>query len=105
MCGPESFVYDVRNAVAQCELDLADGYGRCQEIYLHAEAYQCVFLTALLLPCLLNGTGGRRGWSVHCAPQFQDDILAVAFKYNFVLYERNSHAQRRSGSRLCRRNV
>ncbi|KAA1468607.1 hypothetical protein DENSPDRAFT_833976 [Dentipellis sp. KUC8613] len=38
-CGPQSFIYDIRNAVAQCELDIADGYGRCQEVYLHTEAY------------------------------------------------------------------
>lgn len=51
MCGPQSFVYDVRNAVAQCELDIVDGYSRCQEIYLHAEAYECVFtLVAFYVP-------------------------------------------------------
>ena len=42
VCGPKSFVYDVRNAVARCELDIVDGYGRCQEVYLHTEAYEYV---------------------------------------------------------------
>ncbi|EKM57469.1 uncharacterized protein PHACADRAFT_251129 [Phanerochaete carnosa HHB-10118-sp] len=39
VCGPEAFMYDVRNAVAECQLDIADGYSRCEEIFLHTEAY------------------------------------------------------------------
>ncbi|KAJ7598883.1 ferric reductase NAD binding domain-containing protein [Mycena floridula] len=38
-CGPESLVYDVRNAVAECELVLFDGYSSCKDIFLHTESY------------------------------------------------------------------
>ncbi|KAG7094832.1 hypothetical protein E1B28_005642 [Marasmius oreades] len=38
-CGPESFLYDVRNAVAECQLVLLDGYGECTDLYLHTENY------------------------------------------------------------------
>ncbi|EKM52154.1 uncharacterized protein PHACADRAFT_212732 [Phanerochaete carnosa HHB-10118-sp] len=48
-CGPNPFVYDVRNAVAHCQLDIADGYSKCQEAFLHAEAYEYV-LSALCTP-------------------------------------------------------
>ena len=41
-CGPASFIYDVRNTVAECARDIADGYGKCREVYLHAEAYEYV---------------------------------------------------------------
>ncbi|KAK7058566.1 hypothetical protein VNI00_002202 [Paramarasmius palmivorus] len=38
-CGPESFLYDVRNTVAECQLVLADGYGTCTDLFLHTENY------------------------------------------------------------------
>lgn len=37
-CGPESFLYDVRNTVARCQLDILDGFG-CKEVFLHTENY------------------------------------------------------------------
>ncbi|KAL0575238.1 hypothetical protein V5O48_006729 [Marasmius crinis-equi] len=39
-CGPESFLYDVRNAVAEAQLVLADGYGACTDLFLHTETYK-----------------------------------------------------------------
>ncbi|GJE91547.1 ferric reductase family protein [Phanerochaete sordida] len=39
VCGPDAFVYDVRNAVGHCQMVIADGYSPCQEAFLHAEAY------------------------------------------------------------------
>jgi ribose 1,5-bisphosphokinase PhnN len=41
-CGPDSFLYDVRNAVAQCQLAIVDGFGVCTDMYLHTETYSCV---------------------------------------------------------------
>ncbi|ESK92154.1 ferric-chelate reductase [Moniliophthora roreri MCA 2997] len=38
-CGPESFLYDVRNTVAECQLVIADGYGACKDLFLHTENY------------------------------------------------------------------
>ncbi|KAF5358979.1 hypothetical protein D9758_004892 [Tetrapyrgos nigripes] len=38
-CGPASFLYDLRNAVADCQLAIADGYGRCKDLYLHTETF------------------------------------------------------------------
>ncbi|KAK7449795.1 hypothetical protein VKT23_013271 [Stygiomarasmius scandens] len=38
-CGPDSFLYDVRNAVADCQLAIADGYGQCKDLFLHTENY------------------------------------------------------------------
>ncbi|KAK7449815.1 hypothetical protein VKT23_013291 [Stygiomarasmius scandens] len=38
-CGPDSFLYDVRNSVADCQLAIADGYGRCKDLFLHTENY------------------------------------------------------------------
>ncbi|KAI5825867.1 hypothetical protein K523DRAFT_375380 [Schizophyllum commune Tattone D] len=38
-CGPLSFLYDVRRAVAEEELTIFDGFGHCREIYLHAENF------------------------------------------------------------------
>ncbi|KAF9049544.1 hypothetical protein BDZ89DRAFT_940671 [Hymenopellis radicata] len=38
-CGPESLLYDVRNAVSECQLIIADGYGTCKDIYLHTENF------------------------------------------------------------------
>ncbi|KAF7289167.1 Ferric-chelate reductase [Mycena indigotica] len=38
-CGPDSFLYDTRNAVADCELDIADGFGVCKDLFLHTENY------------------------------------------------------------------
>ncbi|KAH9894984.1 ferric reductase NAD binding domain-containing protein [Cubamyces lactineus] len=38
-CGPESFNFDVGNAVSECELAIARGRARCSEIYLHQESY------------------------------------------------------------------
>ncbi|KAI0329178.1 hypothetical protein GY45DRAFT_1253334 [Cubamyces sp. BRFM 1775] len=39
-CGPESFDFDVGNAVSECELAIARGRARCSEIYLHQESYR-----------------------------------------------------------------
>ncbi|THV08232.1 hypothetical protein K435DRAFT_4330 [Dendrothele bispora CBS 962.96] len=41
-CGPESFLYDLRTAVADCQLAIADGYGTCNDLYLHTETYKYV---------------------------------------------------------------
>ncbi|KAJ6534477.1 hypothetical protein DFH09DRAFT_1325369 [Mycena vulgaris] len=41
-CGPHSFLYDVRNAVAQAQLVNADGFGECKDLFLHTETYRCV---------------------------------------------------------------
>ncbi|KAJ6627669.1 FAD-binding domain-containing protein [Mycena sp. CBHHK59/15] len=38
-CGPDSFLYDVRNAVAECQLVIADGFGPCKDMFLHTETY------------------------------------------------------------------
>ncbi|KAJ6560971.1 FAD-binding domain-containing protein [Mycena sp. CBHHK59/15] len=38
-CGPDSFLYDVRNAVADCELVIVDGFGGCKDLFLHTETY------------------------------------------------------------------
>ncbi|KAJ7249940.1 hypothetical protein C8J57DRAFT_1521539 [Mycena rebaudengoi] len=38
-CGPDSFLYDVRNAVAQCELVNLDGFGLSRDMFLHTEPY------------------------------------------------------------------
>ncbi|KAJ7150049.1 ferric reductase NAD binding domain-containing protein [Mycena crocata] len=38
-CGPDSFLYDVRNAVADCQLAILDGFGTCTEMFLHTESY------------------------------------------------------------------
>ncbi|KAF5374359.1 hypothetical protein D9758_004713 [Tetrapyrgos nigripes] len=38
-CGPDSFMYDVRNAVADCQIAIADGYGQCKDLFLHTENY------------------------------------------------------------------
>ncbi|KAJ7072972.1 ferric reductase NAD binding domain-containing protein [Mycena amicta] len=39
-CGPDGFLYDVRNAVAGCQLDIADGFGGCKDLFLHTETYR-----------------------------------------------------------------
>ncbi|KAF5373099.1 hypothetical protein D9758_001494 [Tetrapyrgos nigripes] len=46
-CGPDSFLYDVRNAVADCQLAIADGYGKCTDLFLHTENYRYVALVSL----------------------------------------------------------
>ncbi|KAJ8472913.1 hypothetical protein ONZ51_g8201 [Trametes cubensis] len=38
-CGPESFDFDVGDAVSECELAIARGTARCSEVYLHQESY------------------------------------------------------------------
>ncbi|KAJ7470930.1 FAD-binding domain-containing protein [Mycena latifolia] len=38
-CGPDGFLYDVRNAVAEAQLEIADGFGRCKDLFLHTETY------------------------------------------------------------------
>ncbi|KAF9016856.1 hypothetical protein BDZ89DRAFT_395589 [Hymenopellis radicata] len=38
-CGPDSLLYDVRNAVADRQLAIADGFGRCKDVYLHTESF------------------------------------------------------------------
>ncbi|KAF7297802.1 Ferric-chelate reductase [Mycena kentingensis (nom. inval.)] len=38
-CGPDSFLYDVRNAVAACQLDITDGFGPCRDLFMHTETY------------------------------------------------------------------
>lgn len=41
-CGPDGFLYDVRNAVAESQLVIADGFGTCKDMFLHTETYRCV---------------------------------------------------------------
>ncbi|KDQ13334.1 hypothetical protein BOTBODRAFT_175647 [Botryobasidium botryosum FD-172 SS1] len=41
-CGPDPFLYDVRNAVAECQLAIAAGRGKCKELFLHTENYRFV---------------------------------------------------------------
>ncbi|RDB18550.1 Ferric/cupric reductase transmembrane component 7 [Hypsizygus marmoreus] len=38
-CGPDSFSLDVRNAVAECQLQIARGHATCTDIFLHTETY------------------------------------------------------------------
>ncbi|KAL0567325.1 hypothetical protein V5O48_014667, partial [Marasmius crinis-equi] len=38
-CGPENFLYDIRTAVASCQLDILSGNGQCTDIFLHTETY------------------------------------------------------------------
>ncbi|KAJ6605111.1 hypothetical protein B0H10DRAFT_606959 [Mycena sp. CBHHK59/15] len=38
-CGPDGFLYDVRNAVAEAQLVIADGFGNCNDLFLHTETY------------------------------------------------------------------
>ncbi|KAJ6463186.1 FAD-binding domain-containing protein [Mycena vulgaris] len=38
-CGPDAFLYDVRNAVADAQLVVADGFGQCKDLFLHTETY------------------------------------------------------------------
>ncbi|KAJ6477653.1 FAD-binding domain-containing protein [Mycena sanguinolenta] len=38
-CGPDGFLYDVRNAVADSQLVIADGFGTCKDLFLHTETY------------------------------------------------------------------
>ncbi|KAJ7116706.1 FAD-binding domain-containing protein [Mycena epipterygia] len=38
-CGPDGFLYDVRNAVAEAQLVIADGFGTCKDLFLHTETY------------------------------------------------------------------
>ncbi|KAJ7622497.1 FAD-binding domain-containing protein [Roridomyces roridus] len=39
-CGPDSFLYDVRNAVADAQLVIVDGFGKCKDLFLHTETYR-----------------------------------------------------------------
>jgi len=39
VCGPESLVFDTRNAVADVEWDIMLGSSTCREMFLHAEEY------------------------------------------------------------------
>ncbi|KAJ7745909.1 hypothetical protein DFH07DRAFT_942748 [Mycena maculata] len=39
-CGPDGFLYDVRNAVADAQLVIADGFGSCKDLFLHTETYR-----------------------------------------------------------------
>ena len=48
-CGPESFLYDIRNAVAEAQLILADGYGTCTDLFLHTETYRYVIIFVKVL--------------------------------------------------------
>ncbi|KAL1723250.1 ferric reductase NAD binding domain-containing protein [Schizophyllum commune] len=38
-CGPDPFLLDVRNAVADCQLTILDGFGQCSEIFLQTENF------------------------------------------------------------------
>ncbi|CAK5266393.1 unnamed protein product [Mycena citricolor] len=43
-CGPETFMYDLRNAVADAQLEILDGLGcLCKDLFFHGESYRCVF--------------------------------------------------------------
>ncbi|KAL1745572.1 hypothetical protein HDZ31DRAFT_36155 [Schizophyllum fasciatum] len=58
-CGPASFLYDVRNAVADEELAIFDGFGHCREVYLHAENFGYAKSIVVLLIILMRySTGG-----------------------------------------------
>ncbi|KAJ6577925.1 FAD-binding domain-containing protein [Mycena capillaripes] len=46
-CGPDGFLYDVRNAVAESQLVIADGFGICKDLFLHTEAYRYAVLCVL----------------------------------------------------------
>ncbi|KAF8182192.1 hypothetical protein K438DRAFT_1975729 [Mycena galopus ATCC 62051] len=39
-CGPDGFLCDVRNAVADSQLVIADGFGICKDLFLHTETYR-----------------------------------------------------------------
>ncbi|KAJ6605137.1 ferric reductase NAD binding domain-containing protein [Mycena sp. CBHHK59/15] len=40
-CGPDEFIYDVRNSVAEVQLAIMDGFGgACTEMFLHTESYR-----------------------------------------------------------------
>ncbi|KAJ7732123.1 FAD-binding domain-containing protein [Mycena metata] len=43
-CGPDGFLYDVRNAVAEAQLIIADGFGQCRDLFLHTETYRWVLV-------------------------------------------------------------
>ncbi|KAF8075223.1 ferric reductase NAD binding domain-containing protein [Lyophyllum atratum] len=63
-CGPDSFSLDVRNAVAECELQIARGGSSCTDIFLHSEAYRCVVLPASQrMTDSMPGTVGNDGSS------------------------------------------
>ncbi|TRM65036.1 ferric reductase NAD binding domain-containing protein [Schizophyllum amplum] len=38
-CGPNAFLLEARNAVADCELTIMDGFGQCREIFLQTENF------------------------------------------------------------------
>ncbi|KAJ7686023.1 ferric reductase NAD binding domain-containing protein [Mycena rosella] len=38
-CGPDAFLYDVRNAVADVQRTIVDGFAPCAEMFLHTESY------------------------------------------------------------------
>ncbi|KII85014.1 hypothetical protein PLICRDRAFT_178779 [Plicaturopsis crispa FD-325 SS-3] len=46
-CGPDSMTLDVRNAVAECQMNIARGKSVCKDIYLHSEAYRSVLFIIL----------------------------------------------------------
>ncbi|KAL1733764.1 ferric reductase NAD binding domain-containing protein [Schizophyllum commune] len=58
-CGPLSFLYDVRGAVADEELTIFDGYGHCREIYLHAENFGYVLSCRITISKLMRWAGGE----------------------------------------------
>lgn len=39
VCGPASMLYDVRNAVADVQMDILRGQSSCDEVYLHTEHF------------------------------------------------------------------
>jgi hypothetical protein len=39
-CGPDSFLYDVRNEVAERQLDIVKGTSAVTDIFLHTENYR-----------------------------------------------------------------
>ncbi|KAJ7686014.1 hypothetical protein B0H17DRAFT_1204558 [Mycena rosella] len=50
-CGPDAFLYDVRNAVADVQRTIVDGFAPCAEMFLHTESYGCAPLPPLVFLC------------------------------------------------------
>ncbi|KAJ7606729.1 FAD-binding domain-containing protein [Mycena polygramma] len=58
-CGPDGFLYDVRNAVAEAQLVIADGFGTCKDLFLHTETYRYV---SFLFVCLSGAERVSYSW-------------------------------------------
>ncbi|KAJ7122546.1 FAD-binding domain-containing protein [Mycena crocata] len=67
-CGPDGFLYDVRNAVAEAQLVIADGFGACTDLFLHTETYRFVVLTCYFIERKITqvSSAGRRSSATSC---------------------------------------